>query len=208
MSDPMSEMSIEDKIDLVKRADPDELDVWADDPDEQVKAVVANREDCPKELLGKLSLYGYGSHTVGVALSTNLSLSVDELTQLSSNLPLHCSSEVLREFSKNEDSEVRASVALSSNCPEDVLRELSQDKCESVRIAVGSNLNCPEDVLGVLINDDEKSVAKAVLYRNKVPISVIKIGLQGNNKDLILKWLKNKSKRLPIVKNILDEIGR
>ena len=77
--------------------------------------------------------------------------------------------ELLRELSKDSDSNVRINVADNENAPEDVLRELATD--DWADFAVARNPNTPIDVLETLMESEDSSVRRSVAENLSTPVS-------------------------------------
>lgn len=135
-----------------------------------------------------------------------LDLSKDENINVRATLAQNISAppEALLRLSKDE-STIRYRVATNPSTPSDALIRLSSDKDWAIRAAVAGNPNTPQDILLKLYNDDEKSYEfKDKLASNPNSPEEILLSLRhDNDNDVVHSVLNNPSfRRLPKEKRL------
>ncbi len=83
--------------------------------------------------------------------------------------------EYIKKLSKDEDGEVRCSIAKNDKTPIDVLEILATDDNVNVRMTVAHNDNITENIFRMLFKDKERCVREAILYSqyNKCPADIL-----------------------------------
>lgn len=130
-------------------------DVFADDPDVDVRWQTVFNRHCPDSVFMKLS--------------------DDESDEVRHMISIHsnCPAEVLAKMAGDENNTVRRNVAQHRNCPAETLEKLSGDGDRDVRGAVAENPNCPDGVLGKLSRDVDYMVRSYVAKNPSCPADAL-----------------------------------
>lgn len=128
------------------------LNVFANDTSNAVLKAVAENEHCSSEMLAKLS-YSSDDCILHDRIARNR----------------NCSDQTLKKLAKGNLAPVYA-ISENPNCPAELLAEYAKDEDENVRLRVAINPNCTDDILAALANDDSPSVrssARAAMEKRK-----------------------------------------
>ena len=136
---------------------------------EQIRAAVARRSDCPEEILEALA---DDDVNIRAAVAANPNCTDDLLERLSKDGAgyvlesvaenLYCQSWLANQISMSRNGGARTAAAKHPDLPYEAIESLAEDHFEMVRAAVAARTDCDPEMLAGLASDDDHHVRTAV----------------------------------------------
>lgn len=111
---------------------------YSEPPESKILDIIANRKDCPKEIMEKILTITNDDHTI-----------IEKLSKDS------CPVNLLYLCMNHRHGNVRATIASNINCPLDILDKYATDKSKQVKRAVIKNKNVTVDIIDKVFSDIE-----------------------------------------------------
>jgi len=178
---------------LIHTKDIDLLWMFYNHNDYRFREAVASNDNCPIDLLEKLSNDIF--YTVIIKVFNNK----------------NCTKDLIMKFSDSKDVNIKLGIIKSVNCPVCIYYKFYLDSNDSIRRAIANNSNCPVDILEKFIDDEHcdmtLDMTLDIIYNKNCPDYLIeKIYNKYSSNDYIkLAIVENNKTSYELLKKIYKE---